>query len=103
MNVIRDPLGNEIFIHQTAMDANENIAQLEDVLDDISKVIEKPMMLFEMKEGPAELFYLRAIGWNKTMLIGVQKLDNRYEVINYEIDPSIERITKLHAKGERLI
>lgn len=96
-------MGNEIIIHQTIVDANEHITQLDDVLDDVTKVIEKPMMIFQMKEGPTQLYYLRAIGWNKTMLIGVQKLTGGFEVINYEIDPSIERITKLHSKAERLL
>lgn len=101
--IVNDPFGNEILIRQTVLDLNEHVAQSEDIFDDMSMVIEKPIMLFKMKEGPTQFYYLRAIGWNKTMLIGVQQMRDRLEVVNYEIDPSIDRINKLHRNGERLI
>lgn len=100
---ISDPLGNEVFIPQTIMDLSNHMDQSEDVIDDMSKVIEKPIMLFRKKEGQAQLYYLRAVGWNKTMLIGVQKANGQLEVTSYEMDPSIERITELHSTFERLI
>lgn len=101
--IVNDPLSNEIVIPQSVLDFNTHIIQSEDVLDDISKVIEKPIMLFRMKEGKTKLYYLRAVGWNKTMLIGVQEINNQLEVIDYEIDPCIEKITELHLNFERLI
>ena len=100
---ISDPLGNKVFIPQTIIDMNKHVDQSEDVMDDMSKVIEKPIMLFRKKENQAQLYYLRAVGWNKTMLIGVQKMNGQLEVTSYEMDPSIERITELHSKFERLI
>jgi hypothetical protein len=100
---ISDPLGNKVFIPQTIIDLNKHVDQSEDVMDDMSKVIEKPIMLFGKKENQAQLYYLRAVGWNKTMLIGVQKKNGQLEVTSYEMDPSIERITELHSKFERLI
>ena len=98
-----DPLTNEIFVAKTILDFNERLTQSEDVFDDVTKVIEKPIMLFKMKKGPMQLYYLRAIGWNKTMLIGVQNIGGRYEAINYQIDPPIELVGELHRDGERLI
>jgi hypothetical protein len=103
VKIVKDPFGNEIVIQQTVLDMNEHMTRSEDVLDDMGKVIEKPMMIFKMKDGPTQLYYLRAVGWNRTMLIGVKKTNEHFEVINYETDPPIERITKLHSKGERLI
>jgi hypothetical protein len=101
--IISDPLGNRIIIPQTVLDFNRAIIQSEEVMDDISKVIEKPIMIFRSNESPIQVFYLRAIGWNRTMVIRVQKNSNGFEVIDYEMDPSIERITELHSKFERLI
>lgn len=101
--IVSDPLLNEIVIPQSVLDFNKHIIQSEDILDDISKVIEKPIMLFRMKNGEKKLYYLRAVGWNKTMLIGVEEINNHFEVIDYEMDPCIEKITELHLKFERLI
>jgi hypothetical protein len=100
---VSDPLSNEIVIPQSLIDFDKQIIQSEDILDDISKVIEKPIMLFRIKEGRLKLYYLRAIGWNKTMLIGVEEINDQFEVIDYEIDPCIEKITELHLNFERLI
>lgn len=96
-------MNNEIFIPQTVLDFDKQIIQLEDVMDDISKVIEKPIMIFGSVGSSTQLFYLRAIGWNKTMLIEVQKNVDRFNVTGYEMDPPIERITELHSRFERLI
>lgn len=101
--MIRDPLGNEVVIPQTVLDFDKHIIQSEDVMDDVSRVIERPIMVFRPATEQNQLYYLRAIGWNRTMLIGVQKNCDHFEVINYEIDPPIERITELHSKFERLI
>ena len=100
---ICDPLGNKVLIPQTVLDFDKQIIKSEDVMDDMSKVIERPIMIFRREEGPVQLYYLRAIGWNKTMLIRVQKNDDRFEIVDYEIDPPIERITELHSKYKRLI
>lgn len=101
--MIRDPLGNEVMIPQTVLDFDKHIIQSEDVMDDVSRVIERPIMLFQGITEQIQLYYLRAIGWNRTMLIGVQKNSDHFEVIDYELDPTIERITELHSKYERLI
>jgi hypothetical protein len=90
-------------IPQTMLDFDKHIIQWEDVMDDVSRVIERPIMVFRSDIEQNQLYYLRAIGWNKTMLIGVQKSRNYFEVIDYEVDPPIERITELHSKFERLI
>jgi hypothetical protein len=98
-----DPLGNEVIINQTVSDLNESIIQSEDILDTINKVIERPAMLFKMNEEKIQLYYLRAIGWHKTMLIGVQKTSRHFEVINYQLDPPLEILRELQSKGQRLI
>ena len=101
--LIRDPLGNEIVINQTVLDLNDQIIQSEDIFDTINKVIERPAMLFKMNEEEICLYYLRAIGWHKTMLIGVQKTTLYFEVVNYQMDPPLERLRELQASGQRLI
>jgi hypothetical protein len=100
---IRDPLGNEVVIPQTVLDFDKHIIQSEDVMDDVSRVIERPIMIFRRNAEQSQLYYLRAIGWNRTMLIGAQKNTDHFEVTGYEIDPPIERITELHSNYERLI
>lgn len=85
------------------LDLDEYLIQSEEIFDDVSKVIEKPIMLFKMDSENIQLYYLRAVGWNKTMLLSVRKIDAQFEVVNYEMDPPIERINELHVKGQRLI
>lgn len=77
--------------------------QSEELLDDISAVIEKPMMIFKMKRDAAQFYYLRAVGWNKTMLLSVYKNKDHFEVINYEMDPPLQRFSELYDDAERLV
>lgn len=90
-------------IPQAMLDFNDRIVHGQEAMDKIDTVIEKPIMLFRMNEGSVCLYYLRAIGWNKTMLLSVQKNNGGFEVVCCELDPPIERINELHLKGERLI
>ena len=101
--IIVDPLGNSIAIPLQLLDVNEELFQSKDVYDNFTAIIEKPAMLFKMQNGTVELYYLRAIGWNKTVLLGVHKRDGHYEAFNFELDPTSERLQELHLKGERLI
>lgn len=101
--IVKDPFGNEVAIQQAVFEFARQLIQSEDVLDDIHKVIERPAMIFKMKEGCLQLFYFRAIGWNRTMLIEVQKTNQHFEVVNYEVDPPLPRLAELNLKGERLI
>jgi hypothetical protein len=101
--IVTDPLGNEIAIANEVLQVNEKIWKEEGVIDDVTKVIQKPLMLFRMNEGNVDFFYFRAIGWNKTMLIGVQKREEHLEAVNYEIDPPVATIGILHKNGERMI
>ena len=103
MKLISDPLGNEILVRETVLDLDEHLIESEEIFDDISKVIEKPIMLFKLNDEDIQLYYLRAVGWNKTLLLGVKKINAHYEAVNYEMDPPIERINELHMKGQRLI
>lgn len=103
LKIIKDPFGKEIVIQQKALALNQQLIDSEEVMDDISAVIEKPIMIFKMKEGPMQLYYLRAIGWNRTLLIGVQENGDHFEIINYQLDPPIDRINELHIKAERLL
>lgn len=101
--IVKDPFGNEITIQEAVLEFTRQLIQSEDVLDDIHKVIERPAMIFKMKEGCVQLYYLRAIGWNRTMLLGVQQNNQHFEVVNYEVDPPLQRLAELNLKGERLI
>lgn len=101
--IVKDPFGNEIAIEQAIFEFTRQLIQSEDVLDDIHKVIERPAMIFKMKEGCVQLYYLRAIGWNRTMLLGVQEKNQHFEVVSYEVDPPLQRMAELNSKGERLI
>ncbi len=43
---ITDQLGNEVVIPQNVLDLDKDIIQSEDVMDDVSRVIERPIMIF---------------------------------------------------------
>jgi hypothetical protein len=101
--IIRDPLGNEIVVNEKVLEINHHIMQIEDSIDDFRKVIERPAMLFKMAEGIIHLYYFRAVGWHKTILIGVQKIDQHFEVIHYQFDPTLNQLAELQSKGQRLL
>jgi hypothetical protein len=103
VKLVIDPFGNEILIGQTIVDYKEGILMSDEIYDDVSRVIERPIMIFKMNNDETQLYYVRAIGWNKTMLLAVERKNGHFEVVNYEIDPPIERIAELHQKGERLL
>jgi len=102
VKLVKDPFGNEVFIQQTVLEFGERLMRSENAFDDISTVIERPIMIFKTKDG-TEFFYLRAIGWGKTMLIEVKKNNEHFEVMKYEINPPLQRIAELHLNAERLI
>lgn len=100
--IITDLLGNQIAVPQAILNFNEHF-QAGEVFDDITKVIEKPAMLFQVNEPSVKLYYLRAIGWNKTILIEAQENNHHFEVINYQLDPPLQLLAELTRKGQRLI
>jgi hypothetical protein len=99
---ITDPFGNEIIIHQIVLNFVHKLVQSGAILDDIDKVIEKPALLLKMNGGK-QLYYLRAVGWHKTMLVEAQKNNSHFEVIDYKMDPLPEYLKELYDNGERLI
>jgi hypothetical protein len=103
MKSVKDPFGMEVFIGQSVSRFNERTGYSGEELDDITAVIERPAMIFKIKESESEFYYLRLIGWNRIMLIEVRRIDDHLEAINYEINPSIQRFAELRNKGEQLL
>jgi hypothetical protein len=103
MKVVEDPLGNKVMIPKAILESNGHLVQSGEELDDMSLVIEKPMMLYRMKERDTDLYYLRAIGWHKIMMIGVQRCNDHFEIISFEIDPPAKKISDLHKNAVQLL
>lgn len=102
VKVIQDPFGRNVNIGDCLLQESERLRQSEDVEDDVCTVIKKPVMMFRLK-GIDEFFYLRAIGWNRMLLVHVQKVDQHFEAVSSELDPSVDRLLELHQKCERLL
>lgn len=100
--MIKDPFGNEVIIQDEIFRAVQEKSS-DEILDDITTVIEKPAMMFKMNAGRAQLYYMRAVGWNKMMLIIAQKKQDHFEVTNCEIDPSAKRLSDLYHWADQLL
>jgi hypothetical protein len=102
MEIVRDPFGNEVVLQESVLDFSDRLRQSDDVFDGVGKVIEKPLMVFRSSDGGA-FFYFRAVGWNTTLLLDVQKADDHFEVARYEMNPPVQRLSDLHQRTERLL
>ena len=101
--IVTDPLGQQVIISQAFLEATDKMVQAGEVMDDVQKMIERPAMLFRMTGDCNRLFYLRAIGWNTTILAEVQKTERGYQLVNYQLNPDMEYMRRLHAGCERLM
>jgi len=92
--IVTDPLGNSIHLPKGfGMHTDENH---DENYDDPSTVILKPAMLFKMND---ELFYIRSVGWNKTMLIIV----NKKHATQWIMNPSNEMLSQILKNSTQLI
>jgi len=90
-------------VDQTVLDLNDQIRQSEDILDNIYKVIERPAMIFKTSGDAVQLYYFRAIGWHRTILIQAKQTDQHFHVAGYQLDPSLQQISQLQSTAQRLI
>lgn len=101
--MVKDPYGNEIIIQPDMVEFTRHIKAGGEMVDDITAVIERPAMMFQMNGTVLQLYYMRAIGWNKTMLVCAQKKQNHFEVTNCELDPSSKKLSELYHWADQLI
>lgn len=101
--MVKDPYGNQIFIQQEMADFTRLTNSRDELLDDITRVIEKPAMMFRMNGATTQLYYMRAIGWNKIILVCAQKLQDYFEVTNCELDPPAKKLAELYHWADQLI
>lgn len=102
--VVTDPMGNEIYF-VTANCFTPDEVQEHEVYDDVTAVIKKPAILVEIKNerNKKELHYFRSIGWQNTLLIKVEFLNNRWETIQCIKNPSNAELSELLKKGVQII
>ena len=101
-NSVKDPLGNEIFlVHVYSQPFLESIT--EDNLEEFSDAIKKPALLLEVNENDKELYYLRAIDWDRKILLVAQFVNNRWESVRHIENPSSEDLALVMKKGKQLI
>ena len=59
---VYDRGGNQITFPDEILDVKEWDLPKDEIFDDLTAVIEKPMMMFEKYTFPRMLYYLRAVG-----------------------------------------
>jgi hypothetical protein len=101
--LLKDPLGNEVRLPSTITELDGSLREMQDIFDDVCTVIEKPSLLFQLIDGSIEQYYFRAIGWNKTMLIGAERKEGFYQAFTYEMDPPKDRIAQLFSLGKQVL
>jgi hypothetical protein len=103
VKMVNDPFGNQIGIQQEMLQLTDQMESDDMILDDITTVIEKPAMMFKINGNRIELYYLRAISWNKLILVSAQKRNDHFEVTNCEVDPSAKRLAELYYWADQLM
>jgi hypothetical protein len=86
LKVVKDPYGNEIVIQNEIADFTQQINCMYDTLDNLSTAIEKPAIMIKVNGTSVQLYYMRAIGWNKILLVCGQKNHDHFEVTNCEVE-----------------
>jgi len=98
---VRDPLGKLIYLPPDLF-MNENSAA--NIINDVSTVITKPAILIEVTENDElRYYYFRSIGWNKTFLIIIRQINNRWEVDNCIKNPAGETLSIVLKKGKQIL
>ena len=101
--IVTDPLGNEIHFLATTCFASREAKEYE-IYDDVTAVIKKPAILIEIKnESKKEFYYFRSIGWQYTLLVKVEFLNNRWETTQCAKNPSNAELSTLLKKGTQII
>lgn len=103
VQMVKDPFGNLVEIEQEMLQFTEEMKNSEGVFDDITTAIEKPAMMFKVPGSVPSLCYIRAIGWNKVILISVQKVGEYFKVISCEIDPPAKKLSELYNWADQLL
>lgn len=98
---IQDPLGNNVLVDDTI--CNLQHYNLEEIYDDVIAVIEKPALVFRIENGTIEHFYYRSIGWNKTLMVIAQKIQQYFHAKECIVDPTKTFMASIFEKGEQLI
>jgi hypothetical protein len=101
--MVKDPFGNQVVIQEKILKLTDQMKSSNEILDNLATVIEKPAMMFKMEGSKTQLYYLRAVGWNKMILVSVQKKLDHFEITNCEFDPSAKRLVELYNWADQLI
>ena len=101
--MIKDPFNNQVAIQQEILQFTDQMKSENEILDDIITVIEKPAMMFKINGSKTQLCYMRAVGWNKMMLVSVEKTQDYFEITSCEFDPSAKRLAELYHWADQLI
>lgn len=101
--IVKDPFGNLVEIEQELWQATDHMKTEDDIFDGISKVIEKPAMMFKLPGENPRLCYMRAIGWNKVLLVTAEKTGEHFWVVSLEIDPSAKTLSELYNWADQLL
>jgi len=96
-----DPLGKLIYLPP---DLCTNQNSTKNIFNDVSTVITKPAILIEvMENSQLQFYYFRSIGWNKTFLIIICQINNRWEVNTCIRNPAGETLSTVLKKGKQIL
>lgn len=97
-----DPLGNQIHLISTSLPSGDSPNY--EIYDDVSLVIKKPAMLVEIiKDDNKEMYYFRSMGWEYTLLIKVEFLNDRWETTKWTKNPTNGELSRLLKVGKQII
>jgi len=101
--MIKDPFGNVVAVQQDMLRLADQMKLGDEIFDDLAKVVEKPAMMFRVHGSKTQLCYMRAIGWNRIILVSAQKKNDHFEVTGYEIDPPAKKLAELYRWADQLL
>ena len=96
-----DPLGKSIYLPADLFTKQNSAAN---IFNDVFTVITKPAILVEVTEnGQVQFYFFRSIGWNKTFLIIIRQINDRWQVHQCIRNPAGETLAAVLKKGKQIL
>lgn len=98
--IAMDPFGKTVYLLPEVLFVKDEALE---IYDNAVTVIEKPALVVEvLGDSSSEFYYLRSIGWNRTLLITARLKNERWEAYEYLENPSSAFVSSILKRGKQV-
>ena len=97
-----DPFGNFVVIPPKVQNLERNLISMELYYDDAMEAISDPVFILDMMDEEVSYYYYRKIVGEDSILIGVKKSDDHFEVCICQVNPATTQISTLFKKAKQI-